>query len=54
MLKKLKEVSILVPQPEVHIRGDQDVRYEYIGKVIATAQRAGISKVGFVLEPPAR
>ena len=53
-LEKLKVVSVLTPQPEVHIRGDQNARYEFVGKVILTAQRAGIAKVGFVLEPPAK
>jgi biopolymer transport protein ExbD len=54
LLEKLKIVAVIVPQPEVHIRGDQDTRYEFIGKVILTAQRAGIAKVGFITEPPAR
>ncbi|KAF3999152.1 ExbD/TolR family protein [Glaciimonas immobilis] len=54
LLAKLKVVAVMVPQPELHIRGDQDARYEFIGKVILTAQRAGIAKVGFITEPPAR
>ena len=54
LLERLKKVAVLVPQPEVHIRGDQNARYEFVGKVILTAQRAGIAKVGFVLEPPAK
>lgn len=54
LLDKLKKVAVLTPQPEVHIRGDQNTRYEFIGKVIRTAQRAGIVKVGFIIEPPAR
>lgn len=54
LLDKLKKVSVQTPQPEVHIRGDQNARYEFVGKVILTAQRAGIAKVGFVLEPPAK
>ena len=54
LLEKLKAVSIQKPQPEVQIRGDQDARYEYIGKVVLAAQRAGIAKVGFITEPPAR
>lgn len=53
LLQRLKKVAALTPQPEVHIRGDQGVPYEYIGKVLSTAQRAGIVKVGFVLEPSA-
>ena len=54
LLGKLKAVSANVPQPEVHIRGDQNTRYEFVGKVILTVQRAGIAKVGFITEPPAR
>jgi biopolymer transport protein ExbD len=41
------------PQPEVHIRGDQDVRYEFVGRVVVACQRAGIFKIGFITEPPA-
>ena len=48
----LKKESVKVPQPEVKIRGDQQSRYEAIGRVIYTAQRAGVQKVGFVIEPP--
>jgi biopolymer transport protein ExbD len=48
----LKVEAVKNPQPEVHVRGDMDVRYEYIGKVIYTTQRAGIQKVGFITEPP--
>ncbi len=48
----LKKESVKLPQPKVLVRGDQETRYEFIGKVIFTAQRAGIQKVGFVTEPP--
>jgi biopolymer transport protein ExbD len=40
-----------VPQPEIHIRGDNDARYEAIGRVMYTIQRGGIVKVGFLTEP---
>ena len=40
-----------VPQPEFHIRGDKDVRFEAVGRVILDCQRAGILKVGFLTEP---
>lgn len=39
------------PQPEVHIRGDKAVPYEYVIKTMAAVQRAGILKLGFVTEP---
>ena len=39
------------PQPELHIRGDKAVRYEHVATVMASAQRAGLRKIGFVTEP---
>jgi biopolymer transport protein ExbD len=49
---RLKEISIQRPQPEVHIRGDAEVEYESIAKILLDCQRAGIVKVGFLTEPP--
>jgi biopolymer transport protein ExbD len=53
LVARLKTESVKDPQPEVHIRGDLEVRYESIGRVIVACQRAGILKVGFITEPPA-
>ena len=52
LFELMAKEAVKVPQPEVHIRGDQNARYEAIGKTMLTVQRAGIAKVGFVLEPP--
>ena len=54
LVEKLKKVSVLDPQPEVHIRGDQESRYESVGRVVFACQRAGILKISFVTEPPAK
>jgi biopolymer transport protein ExbD len=54
LVARLKKVSVLDPQPEVHIRGDEKSRYESVGRVMVAAQRAGIVKISFVTEPPAR
>ena len=54
LFEKLKKVAVMVPQPEVHIRADAETRYESVGKVVATLQRASIMKIGFITEPPAR
>ncbi|MBL8643239.1 MAG: biopolymer transporter ExbD, partial [Rhodospirillaceae bacterium] len=51
LLDRLKGVSTMDPQPEVHIRGDSEARFESIGKIIVNCQRAGILKVGFITEP---
>jgi biopolymer transport protein ExbD len=54
LVERLKKESVKDPQPEVHVRGDQKTRYESIGKVVVACQQAGITKVGFITEPPAR
>ncbi len=51
LLPRVQQVAVIVPQPEVHIRGDKDARYEFIGRVVATVQRGGILKVGFITDP---
>ena len=48
----LTEKAKIKPQPEVHIRGDQGARYESIARVVYACQRAGIAKIGFIIEPP--
>jgi biopolymer transport protein ExbD len=54
LFEKLKPRAIEVPQPEVHIRGDLEARYEPIGRIVYTLQRAGIVKIGFITEPAPR
>src|SRR5688572_16870853 len=54
LFEKLKKVAVMQPQPEVHIRADEETRYESVGRVVATCQRAAILKIGFITEPPAR
>ena len=38
-------------QPELHIRGDKAVRYEFVAQAMAMAQQAGLRKIGFITEP---
>ncbi len=40
-----------VPQPEIHIKGDRNARFEAIGRVMYIIQQGGIVKVGFLTEP---
>ena len=54
LFERLKKIAVIVPQPEVHIRGDGEARYEAVGRVVATCQRASILKIGFITEPPPR
>jgi biopolymer transport protein ExbD len=54
LFSRLKEVAVKKPQPEVHIRGDREARYEFVGRVVFNCQRASILKIGFITEPPPR
>jgi len=51
LVEMIKSEAIKDPQPEVHIRGDSDARYEDVGRVLYSIQRGGIVKVGFITEP---
>ncbi len=51
LLTKIEEAARKQPQPEIHVRGDKDARFEFIGKVIVDCQRGGIEKVAFITEP---
>jgi len=50
----LAKVAPMKPQPELHIRGDARADYEAVGQVVHAAQQAGLQRVGFLTEPPAR
>jgi biopolymer transport protein ExbD len=54
LVQRLKRAATVVPQPEVHIRGDDSVRYQYVGRVMLACQVAGIAKVAFITEPQPR
>jgi biopolymer transport protein ExbD len=36
------------PQPEIHLRPDRRVKYEFVADVLAAAQRNHMQKIGFV------
>ena len=50
---RLKAASTQSPQPEVHIRGDARASYDAIGRIVYACQQAGITRIGFITEPPA-
>ncbi len=53
LIDKLAVAGKKNPQPELQLRADKATRYEVIAKVMSDAQAAGLSKLGFVTEPPA-
>jgi biopolymer transport protein ExbD len=48
----LKVIAVEVPQPEVHIRADENGRYEFVGKAVVALQQEGIYKIAFITQPP--
>jgi len=51
LIEMVKAEAVKDPQPEIHIRGDSNARYEDVGRVLYAVQRGGIVKVGFITEP---
>ena len=49
--RMLKVEAARQPQPELHIRGDRQVRYERVAQAMAAAQQSGLRKIGFITEP---
>lgn len=49
--QRLRQVVGEDPQPEVHIRGDANVRYQFVGQVLVATQQIGIRKVAFITTP---
>ncbi len=52
--QRLRTAAAQQPQPEVHIRGDENTEYLNVGRVVEEAQRAGILKVAFITARPFR
>jgi biopolymer transport protein ExbD len=48
---RLKQAAGATPQPELHLRADRAVRYEYVAALMSAAQRAGIQHIGFITIP---
>ena len=48
LLSYLQTESVKDPQPEIHLRPNKRVKYDYVARVLADAQRLGIRKIGFV------
>ena len=46
--EELSATARMNPQPELHLRPDANARYELVDKVLATAKRAGATRLGFV------
>ena len=51
LLPRLQAEARRDPQPELHLRGDKEARYERVAQALAAAQQSGMRKIGFITEP---
>jgi biopolymer transport protein ExbD len=49
----LTAIAAQSPQPDLLIRGDQNAHYKSISAILRACQKAGISHVEFIMQPPA-
>jgi biopolymer transport protein ExbD len=49
--QNLTRIAGQKPQPELQIRADKATRYQVLAEIMADAQNAGVTKLGFVSEP---
>lgn len=47
---RFEQVSKDGSNPNIHLRADQDTRYDMVAQVLAAASNAGLTKVAFVTE----
>ncbi len=52
--ERFRQAAARRPQPELRLRADRETRYRRIAEVMASAQQAGIEKIGFVTDPRER
>jgi biopolymer transport protein ExbD len=48
---KMAEAAAKQPQPELHLRADQNTRYQKLAEIMSAARNAGLTKLGFVTDP---
>ena len=51
LTERLAAAAKITPQPELHIRADQQAEYRHVAQTLAAAARAGLTRIGFVTEP---
>ncbi|MEC4747198.1 biopolymer transporter ExbD [Methylomicrobium sp. Wu6] len=49
--QNLQKIAAENPQPELHVRADQNVPYRKVAEALADSAKAGVSRIGFVSEP---
>jgi biopolymer transport protein ExbD len=48
---RLRAESAKDPQPELHIRADENTAYKKVAELMSQASKVGLTKIGFVTDP---
>ncbi|MGA1636737.1 MAG: ExbD/TolR family protein, partial [Burkholderiaceae bacterium] len=48
---KLQAASTKSPQPELHIRADENTAYKKVAELMSEASKVGLTRIGFVTDP---
>ncbi len=48
---RLKVEAAKDPQPELHIRADENTAYKKVAELMSEAAKVGLTKIGFVTDP---
>lgn len=48
---RIEQAAMQKPQPELQLRADKITQYQVLAEIMADAQNAGISKMGFITTP---
>ena len=49
---RLDAIKKIGDKPTVHIRGDANVSFDAIGKLVYALKEAGVESIGFITQPP--
>jgi biopolymer transport protein ExbD len=53
LAQRMQEAAARTPPPPLQLRADRQARYQSIAQVMAMAQQAGLTRIGFVTDPSA-
>jgi biopolymer transport protein ExbD len=48
---RMQSASTASPQPELHIRADENTAYKKVTDLMSEASRVGLTRIGFVTDP---
>jgi len=51
LLERFRKAAQKKPLPELHLRADKKTQYQRLAEIMSTAQNAGMTRLGFIMQP---